>query len=109
LEELAPVEIVGFAEDEPTATAWILANPLRCDLLVIDLFLKRGSGIEVLRKTATLTEVSKVIVSNYATPDMRRKCFELGANRVFDKSNEIEALVEYCTRFDAGEAGPGGL
>jgi len=109
LEELAPVEIVGFAEDVPTATARILANPRSCDLLVIDLFLRRGSGLELLRKTAALTEVCKVIVSNYATPDMRRKCLELGADRVFDKSNEIEALVDYCIRFDAGEAGPGAL
>jgi len=109
LEELAPVEIVGFAEDEATAAAWILANRERCDLVVIDLFLRRGSGLELLRETATLTEVRKLILSNYATPDMRRKCLELGADRVFDKSNEIEALVDYCMRFDAGETGPGAL
>jgi len=35
---------------------------------------------------------------NYATPDMRRKCRGLGATQVFDKSNEIDALIAYCTR-----------
>ena len=28
--------------------------------------------------------------------DMRKRCTQLGADAVFDKSNEIDALVEYC-------------
>ena len=32
---------------------------------------------------------------NFATLDMCRKCLELGASRVFDKSNEIESLVKH--------------
>jgi len=48
-----------------------------------------------------------VVLSNYATPDMRRKCLELGADRVFDKSNEIDALIQYCGRLAAGETGHG--
>ena len=46
-----------------------------------------------------------VVLSNYATADMRRKCVELGADAVFDKSNEIDALVAYCQRLsDSGSA-----
>jgi len=37
-----------------------------------------------------------VVLSNYATDDMRRRCAQLGADAVFDKSNEIDALVDYC-------------
>jgi two-component system, OmpR family, response regulator len=37
-----------------------------------------------------------VVLSNYATTDMRKRCMQLGADAVFDKSNEIDALVEYC-------------
>jgi two-component system OmpR family response regulator len=37
-----------------------------------------------------------VVLSNYATADMRKRCALLGADAVFDKSNEIDALVEYC-------------
>ena len=37
-----------------------------------------------------------VVLSNYATEDMRKRCAQLGADAVFDKSNEIDALVEYC-------------
>ena len=49
-----------------------------------------------------------VVLSNYATPDMRRKCLELGADQVFDKSNEIDALIQYCGRLAAGDAGDSG-
>jgi hypothetical protein len=42
-----------------------------------------------------------VVLSNYATLDMRSKCLELGADRVFDKSNEIDALISYCGRLAA--------
>ena len=45
-----------------------------------------------------------IVLSNYATDDMRRRCFELGADAVFDKSREIDALVDYCLALGA----PGG-
>ena len=106
LEELAPVRIVGFAEDQLAATEWMLCHPRGCDLVVIDIFLRRGSGLDFLREAAKLTGVSKVVLSNYATLDMRRKCLELGADEVFDKSNEIDAFVEYCVRFDAAATEP---
>lgn len=37
-----------------------------------------------------------VVLSNYATAEMRTRCQALGADAVFDKSNEIDALVDYC-------------
>jgi DNA-binding NarL/FixJ family response regulator len=38
-----------------------------------------------------------VVLSNYATPDIRKRCAQLGADAVFDKSNEIDALVDFCS------------
>jgi DNA-binding NarL/FixJ family response regulator len=37
-----------------------------------------------------------VVLTNFATPDMRRRCLQLGADRVFDKSAELEELLIYC-------------
>jgi len=37
-----------------------------------------------------------VVLSNYATADVRQRCAALGVDAVFDKSNEIDALVDYC-------------
>ena len=63
-----------------------------------------GSGLGVLRAAQTLPHSGKLVVlSNYATPDMRRKCLQLGADKVFDKSNEIDALITYCQRLSTGE------
>ena len=108
LEEMAPIQVVGTAEDEAGALRWLGDNV--CDLAIVDIFLKSGSGLGVL-KTASLSErpIKLVVLSNYATPDMRRKCLELGADRVFDKSNEIDALILYCTRLQSGETGAGEL
>jgi hypothetical protein len=36
------------------------------------------------------------VLSNYATPDIRRRCAALGADRVFDKSGELDELIAYC-------------
>ncbi len=110
LEELAPVQVVGTADDEFSAVDWLGSGGRRCDLVIIDIFLKRGSGLGVLRAASDLHQpMSLVVLSNYATPDMRRKCLELGASRVFDKSNEIDALILYCARLADGETGPGQL
>jgi DNA-binding NarL/FixJ family response regulator len=110
LEELAPVEVIGTAEDEPSAVTWLTSPHHACDLVIIDIFLKSGSGLGVLRAATSVHKPMKLVVlSNYATPDMRRKCLELGATRVFDKSNEIDSLIMYCVRLASGETGHGDL
>ena len=38
------------------------------------------------------------VFSNHATTEMRDLCMELGADCVFDKSNEIDELLSYCNR-----------
>ncbi len=110
LEELAPVRVIGTADDEPGAMRWLSTAEHECDLVIIDIFLKSGSGLGVLRAASELSKPMELIVlSNYATPDMRRKCFDLGATRVFDKSNEIDSLILYCSRLAAGDTAHGGL
>ena len=102
LEELAPIEVVGTAEDENSAVDWLTRNPPSCDLVIIDIFLKGGSGLGVLRAAHELRQpMTLVVLSNYATADMRRRCKALGASRVFDKSNEIDALIHYCKQVAA--------
>ena len=97
LEELVPLEVVGTAEDEATALQWLLLPQHEVDLVIIDIFLKGGSGLGVLRGASAMSPAAKLVVlSNYATTDMRRKCIDLGAHRVFDKSNDIDALISYC-------------
>jgi DNA-binding NarL/FixJ family response regulator len=108
LEEMVPVTVVGTADNEPEAVAWLSKSGNHYDLAIVDIFLKRGSGLGVLRALHDkLPERRVVVLSNYATDDMRRTCKQLGADRVFDKSNEIDALVQYCDRLANGETGVG--
>lgn len=110
LEELLPVSVVGWAEDEAGALAWLTraAGPA-VDLVIIDIFLKSGSGLGLLRAARQLPVGPRLVVlSNYATADIRRRCLALGAHRVFDKSHEIDALIQYCSGLVAGEAGESG-
>jgi len=110
LEELAPVQVVGTAEDESKALRWLAAPENRCQLVIVDIFLRGGSGLGVLKAVREMQLPAQfVVLSNYATPDMRRKCLELGAARVFDKSNEIDALIQYCNRLQSGDTGHGDL
>ena len=97
LEELASIDAVGTAETENDGKAWLATKGRQWDLAIVDLFLKQGSGLGVLAACRDRKPWQKVVVlSNYATADIRQRCTQLGVDAVFDKSNEIDALIEYC-------------
>ena len=99
LQELALIEPVGTAETENEGKRWLAENDGYWDLAIIDLFLKEGSGLYILAACAVRRPTQKMVVlSNHATTDVRWRCAQLGADAVFDKSTEIDALVEYCVR-----------
>ena len=109
LEELACIDTVGTAETENDGKAWLAEQGKQWDLAIVDLFLKQGSGLGVLAACRDRKPWQKVVVlSNYATADIRQRCSQLGVDAVFDKSNEIDALIDYCIaqtqNLDAAEA-----
>lgn len=96
LEELARAEVVGIAQAEDEACRWMDERTQACDVALIDVLLMQGTGLGVLEHIARYERPPRrVIVTNYATPDMRRRCRELGAEAVFDKSTEIDQLVDW--------------
>jgi DNA-binding NarL/FixJ family response regulator len=97
LEELTAVTTVGTAEAEKEGVEWLTNSNNTWDLAIVDLFLKQGTGLGVVYACKTRLPTQKVIVlSNYATADVRKQCALLGADAVFDKSTEIEQLLDYC-------------
>ena len=97
LEELANIEPVGTSDSEDEGKAWLTDNPCQWDVAIVDLFLKQGSGLGVLAACRDRSPWQKVVVlSNYATADIRQRCAQLGVDAVFDKSNEIDALINFC-------------
>jgi DNA-binding NarL/FixJ family response regulator len=105
LEDLTDVQVVGTAADEQSAVGWIRNAGKSCDLVIIDIFLKSGSGLGVLQAVSQMpSPARRVVLTNYATAEMRRRCAELGADRVFDKSGELDSLIRYCARIADGSA-----
>jgi two-component system OmpR family response regulator len=98
LEELTCIIAVGHAETEDEARSWLGTHTDGWELAIVDLFLKQGSGLGVLQHCSNRpTHQKMVVLSNYATADIRKRCLKLGADAVFDKSNEIDALIDFCT------------
>ena len=91
LEGLDGVEVVGDADNAVDAIAGIMAaGP---DVVVLDIKLKNGSGIDVLKRVKqSLPSVTVIMLTNYATSEYRRRCLEAGAEYFLDKTNEFENL-----------------
>lgn len=95
--ELADTRVVACAASEAEATAWLREHPLEWQLAVIDMFLKEGTGLGVLRGCRARARGQRaVVLTNYADADIRAQCLALGADAVFDKSTELDAFIEFC-------------
>lgn len=98
MSDLADMEVIAIAETPFEAIQAMAQHRHRWQVAVVDLFLKEGTGLEVLQACRDRSPRQRVIVlSNYATPAMRQRCLELGADRIFDKSTEVEDFFSYCS------------
>jgi DNA-binding NarL/FixJ family response regulator len=97
LEDVADATVVAHASTEDEAVKWLHSHSAEWDLAVIDLFLQQGNGFGVVNACRDRAPHQKVVVlSNYATSDMRERSRALGADAFFDKSAEIDLLLAYC-------------
>ncbi len=104
LSETVPVEVAGSADNEAAAIDWLRRERDACDLVIVDIFLKSGSGLGVLKALGTTRdEPRRIVLSNHATPEIRSKCLELGAHAVFDKSNELDEMIGWLKRFSRSD------
>ena len=85
------VTVVGGADNAVDAIAGIVAAAP--DVVVLDIKLKNGSGIDVLKRIKKrLPSVTVIMLTNYATSEYRRTCLDAGAEYFLDKTNEFENL-----------------
>lgn len=98
LEEIAHVKVVAHAVTQAEASRWLTLHDGTWHLAIVDLFLKEGNGLGILAGCRNREPYQKVVVlTNYATPEIRRRATELGADAVFDKTTELDELLVYCT------------
>ncbi|MEO8674555.1 MAG: response regulator [Casimicrobiaceae bacterium] len=107
LATLPNVEVAGQAETEADALALLARNDWHA--LLLDLQLKQGTGLGVLKKLkqAGRPAHTKIIVfTNYAFTQYRDRSLVLGADYFFDKSREFHRVPEVLTALAAAGSAP---
>ena len=87
-------KVVGHADDATTAISEIAE--LHPDAVVIDIALRQGTGLHVLRGIGDLPEAerpARVVLTNHNREWYRDAAMRLGAEYFFDKSNEIPEML----------------
>ena len=98
LDELPRIVTVGQAETVAEAINGILE--LRPDVVILDIRMPGGSGIDVLQrvKQAEVTPIV-IILTNYPYSGYRQKCLQAGADFFLDKSTEFDQIPELLARY----------
>lgn len=107
--ELAQIRTVGTAASEREARDWLADPRHRWHLAIVDLILEgRGSGLGVLRALSGRAPGQKVLVlTATASKAVREQCLALGADEVFDKAMEQDALIAWCMALASGRSAGG--
>lgn len=91
------IEVVGVAEGQQEAVQSLRA--LAWDVAIIDIALREGSGLDVLRalNEDTADYGTRLVFTNHPNSALRDRALALGAQAFFDKSHEMEKLVDCVT------------
>lgn len=94
--DIPQAQWVGHSASESEAVQWLEQNPQAWDCAVVDLFLQGGTGLGVLAKISQCQPMKKIwVLSNYVGHEIRQQCLRLGAQAVFDKTQEIEQFLDF--------------
>lgn len=75
-------------------------SDIRPDVLILDIRMPGGTGIDVLKTMQFNIKPPMVIVfTNYYYPQYFERCMKLGADYFFDKSIDVEKLVNAIKNF----------
>jgi DNA-binding NarL/FixJ family response regulator len=87
------VKVVGEADDSSSALRGIEAS--QADVAMVDLHLKEGSGMDVIKALARGSRpVITIVLTNHATKPVREACLSAGANHFFDKTSEFSLALD---------------
>ena len=95
--ELPNVEVVGQAKDAPEGAR--LIRQLKPDVIILDVLLPGGSGIDLLtdiRKTNPFALA--IVLTNYLDGETRQRCMHQGADHFLAKSDGLELLLAVLKR-----------
>jgi DNA-binding NarL/FixJ family response regulator len=108
LAEMLDVQVIAVADTASAAADALEAHKAHWQLAVVDMFLREGNGLTVLEACRSRRPDQHVVVlTNYATADIRQSCLKLGADAVFDKSTELDAFFEHCAAYASADSHTG--
>ena len=85
------LSVVGHAATPKACIAGILAS--RPDVVVLDIQLEGGSGLQVLKVVrAADPAIAFIVFSNIANPTYRKRYLREGAAAILDKNSDFERL-----------------
>lgn len=91
--ELDRVSLVGQASRGPGALEAI--RDLEPDVVILDIRMPQGNGIEILKEMKANENSPRVIMlTAYPYPQYRQKCLAAGADHFFDKATEFDRVAE---------------
>jgi len=97
LADIPDLQAIGCADTAADAVRDVLAT--HPDVVLLDLHLREGNGLDVLRALhAGAPEIDVYLCSNYANEPFRGMALRLGAREVFDKSTEFGRVKETLAR-----------
>ncbi len=68
------------------------------DLILLDISLPDGNGIDILRMTRTLyPDIKSIVITNHANDYYKDLCISLGAFTFLDKSKDFELIPAYIS------------
>ena len=87
------IKVVGEAANSINAIH--LADKLKPDAVTLDIRIPGEGGIEVLKKIKrSKPHVIVVVLTNFPNEQYKNKCYELGGDYFFSKSDEFEKVEE---------------
>jgi DNA-binding NarL/FixJ family response regulator len=92
LTEFDDISVVGQAEN--TIEAKILITELNPDVVILDIRMPGGSGMDILENIKKFNpDITIMILTNYHFPQYKEKCLSTGADYFFSKSDEYEEVI----------------
>jgi CheY-like chemotaxis protein len=89
------------------AEAIALAGHHGCDLLISDIGLPDGSGLELMRRVRTMHRHSKgIALTGFTSPDDIQSCIDAGFTRFLPKPVSFAALLTEMKRLLPSDGGP---
>jgi DNA-binding NarL/FixJ family response regulator len=95
--------VIGQAATEGAAIQGVAA--LRPEVIIIDIRLHEGNGVNVLRSISRMRESfapTLIMLTNYAIPEYEKECLAMGAHYFFDKATEFDRVSDVLEELACG-------